>query len=180
MLEELVLTIKCQVASNSIALNLYALLDSGAEGEAFINQQLYNIIRQWLQPKVLKLKNFIVISDHDNKKTDMLRKIFQTNLVINKWCISTWFFFCNISHHDILLDCKWFEKNEILIDYSNQKLIWSDNTVYSTQKDITISQKKLVTSQSIISSHQKNVNHQEKNMIKQVKKKQKKFKIRIL
>ena len=45
MLRELVLIINCQVTSNDIALNLYALLDSEAEDKVFINQQLYNIIK---------------------------------------------------------------------------------------------------------------------------------------
>ena len=37
MLEELALTISYKVASNSIALNLYTLLDSKTESKAFIN-----------------------------------------------------------------------------------------------------------------------------------------------
>ena len=88
ILKELALTINCQVTSNSIALNLYALLNLEAKDKAFINQQLYDIIKQQLQLKILKLKNFIAISDYNNKKTSSLKKIFQTNLVINKQYIS--------------------------------------------------------------------------------------------
>ena len=98
---------KCRIASNDIALNLSALMNSGAGGESFINQRLYDIIKQRLQFKFFKLKGAgVAISDHDNKKTDTLSKIFQASLVIDKRRIFTWFFFCDTGRHDILLGRK--------------------------------------------------------------------------
>lgn len=170
----------CRIASNGIALNLSALMDSGAGGEAFINQRLYDVIKQRLQPKFFKLKGSeVAISGYNNKKTGILSKIFQASLVIDKRCISTWFFFCDTGHHDILIGHKWFEKTGTLLDCANQKLVWPNDAIYNAQKDVTISQKELVLP-PVVPSHQEDVNRRDRNMAKEVKKEKKEFKLRIL
>ena len=81
---------KCRIASNDIILNLSALMNFKADDESFINQRLYDIIKQRLQLKFFKFKETeVAISDHDNKKTNTLSKIFQTSLVIDKRRIFT-------------------------------------------------------------------------------------------
>ena len=81
---------KYRIVNNDIVLNLSTLMNSEANDESFINQRLYDIIKQRLQLKFFKLKEAeVAISDHDNKKTDTLSKIFQTSLVIDKRRIFT-------------------------------------------------------------------------------------------
>ena len=58
-----------------------------------------------------------------------------------------------MSRYNILIERKWFEKTKVLIDYFNQKLIWSEEAQYQTSKNLMILRWEIQLSK-LISEHQ--------------------------
>jgi hypothetical protein len=114
------------------------LLDSGANGEAFISSKFYKPIKERLNPTLHKLPQAIQITSYNNQPTDTLRRAFQTDVLIDGRRTSTWFFFCDTGKHDVLLGRHWFKKTGALIDCKNRRLVWPDEAPYEASHQIVV------------------------------------------
>ena len=122
------LTFNCQLAVNELTLNVTVLLNTDAEGEAFIHKRHLNFVIKQFQLYVRIAQRPVLLADYNNQNSEMISRAFTANLMIEGRWILTHFLFCNTGRHDILIERKWFEKTKVLIDCCNRKLIWSEET----------------------------------------------------
>jgi hypothetical protein len=120
-----------------------ALLDTGANGEAFIRSELYDAIKRRLRPTIHKLKKPIQITGHHNQVTGELKRYFQVDLAIDGRRVPTWFFFCNTGRHDIILGKHWFAKTDTAIHCGTSKLIWPSEAPYDPSRKLTVPRNRL-------------------------------------
>ena len=70
------MTKKAHLTARGISLEVTTLLDTGANGEAFINTRFYKPIKERLGPTFYKLSQGVQVTGHNNQPTDTLRRAF--------------------------------------------------------------------------------------------------------
>ena len=138
ILEESSLTFNCRLAANELALNVTVLLNTDAEGEAFIHKRHLDFVIKQFQLYVRIAQRPVPLADYNNQNSKVIFRAFTANLMIDERQILTHFLFCNTGRHDILIERKWFEKTKVLINCCNQKLIWSEKAQYQASKDLVV------------------------------------------
>ena len=137
------LTFNYRLVANGLALNITALSDTGAGGEAFIHKRHLDFVIKRLQLYVRTAQRPVPLAGYNNQNSEVISRAFTANLVIDGRQIPTHFLFCNTGRHDILIGRKWFEKTKVLIDCFNRKLIWPDKAQYQANRDLTVPRQEL-------------------------------------
>ena len=137
------LTWKCRLAANGLAMNIAALLDTGAAGEAFIHKKHFGFVEKRLQLYIRTAQKPVPLAGYNNQNAEVISRAFTANLVIDGRRILTHFLFCDTGRHDVLIGRKWFEKTRVLIDCFNRKLIWPDEAQYQASKDLVVPRQEL-------------------------------------
>ena len=106
ILEEPSLTFNCQLAANELALNVTALLNTDAEGEAFIHKRHLDFVIKRFQLYVRTAQRPVPLAGYNNQNSEVIFRAFTANLVIERRQILTHFLFCNTGRHDILIERK--------------------------------------------------------------------------
>ena len=143
ILKESSLIFNYWLAVNELTLNVTVLLNTDAEGEAFIHKRHLDFFIKQFQLYVRTAQRSVPLADYNNQNSEVIFRAFTANLIIDERQILTHFLFCNTGRHDILIKRKWFKKTKILIDCCNQKLIWSEKAQYQASKDLVVSRRKI-------------------------------------
>ena len=138
ILEGSSLTFNCWFAVNELTLNITALLNTDAEDKAFIHKRHLDFVIKQLHLYVRTAQRSVSQVDYNNQNSEVIFRAFTANLMIDERWILTHFLFCNTGRHNILIERKWFKKTKVLIDYFNQKLIWSEKAQYQASKNLIV------------------------------------------
>ena len=122
------LTANYHLSQHGIQFKLNALIDSGADGEAFIHPKLLPAIKKYFQVQILQIKHggISVFGFNDNKHADIIQNVFKLDLLVAGRRTPTWFLVCNTGKHDILLGRIWLAKNRALVDCEDRTIRWKD------------------------------------------------------
>lgn len=132
------MTLRGGLAAKGLELKVSILLDTGANGQAFIHTKWKAVIEKRLQITAQPLPRRIPLSGHDDETTGEASEAIQVTLIIDGRSIPTWFVYCNTGRHDILLGRIWFAKHHVLPDCANHRLIWPDDSRYCAQRRLKI------------------------------------------
>ena len=136
--KEPLLTWNCQLAANSLAIKVAALLDTSTAEKAFIHKKHFEFVKKHLQLYIRTAQRPVLLADYNNQNAEVIFRAFTANLVIDRRQIPTHFLFCNTGRHDVLIRRKWFKKTKVLIDCFNQKLIWPEKAQYQASRDLIV------------------------------------------
>jgi len=96
---------------------------------------------------------------HDSRKTGILDTTFKADLVINRHCVPSVFVFCNMGKHDIIMGHQWYTDNKVLLDCTNQQLIWPDTGgEYNAKHNLVVEGSMYKYSPETQQKHQYNTN----------------------
>ena len=87
-------------------MNITALLDIDAEGEAFIHKRHLDFVIKRFQLYVRTAQRPVPLAGYNNQNSEVIFRAFTANLVIDERQILTHFLFCNTGRHDILIERK--------------------------------------------------------------------------
>ena len=100
------LTFNCRLAANGLTLNVTALLNTGAEDEAFIHKRHLDFVIKQFQLYVRTAQRPVLLAGYNNQNSEVISRAFTANLMIEGRQILTHFLFCNTGRHDILIERK--------------------------------------------------------------------------
>ena len=84
ILEESSLTFNCWLAVNELTLNVTALLNTDAEGEAFIHKRHLNFVIKQLHLYVRTAQRSVSLADYNNQNSEVIFRVFTVNLMIDE------------------------------------------------------------------------------------------------
>ena len=116
------LTWKCRLAANGLAINIAALLDTGAAGEAFIHKKHFGFVKKRLQLYIRTAQKPVPLAGYNNQNTEVISRAFTANLVIDGRRILI--HFRDTGRHNVLIGRKWFKKTRVLNDI---ELAWNQS-----------------------------------------------------
>ena len=112
------------VYTNGKSISLSIMVDTGANGYAFINKRTSSFTRKMLGYSRTKLVEPIPVTGFNKNYKHHLTYITTTNLYLNRRTeLEVSFLELDISAHNIILGRKWLEENNILVNYRRRRLL---------------------------------------------------------
>ena len=146
-------TKRVQLTNHDLMLAANALLDSGANGEAFIHPRSTHILQNRLHLKPRCLPNPLQLRAYNGTNTEAVQEYYEADLLVDGRRIPSRLLVCDTGHHDIILGRTWFIKANALIDCMNRCLHWLDDQPYDAVRRLRIPRSELFTQPSC-SDHQ--------------------------
>ena len=113
---------------NGIAFQFKALIDCGANGYAFINQEKAKELQEKIHCPKETLAQTIPVTGFDGNQAKGIQQVTQANIYINRQIITQ----CpllelNINQYNIILGRKWLAYHNVRPDCRRQRLIWPED-----------------------------------------------------
>ena len=122
------LTMPCTISANGLGIKSSSLIDTGANGYAFIDTKLAQLAEQFLgvEPQPLPLP--CTVRGFDGKPAESAKKYIDVLLLIDGRAIKAPMIILNLGDHDIILGRKWAAHADVLVDCRRRRLIWPKNS----------------------------------------------------
>ena len=134
-------TLPCRLAANGLAMNVTALIDTGANGEVFIHTKHFDFVEKRLRVYIRTARKPVSLTGYDNKHSESISRVFTANLVIEGRRVETHFIFCDTGRHDLFVGRRWLAKTKALADCANRRLVWLEEPPYQASKDLVVPRK---------------------------------------
>ena len=122
------LTMEVLLLWNGFAYQVQALIDSGANGYALIQDTLLSKLSSFLKPCIYKLPTIIRVNGYNGQPGTPITHYCHLNLSIDGRVQSyTPFLITSLGAYGIMLGRKWLKEHRVLLDAANQRLHWPDD-----------------------------------------------------
>jgi len=153
------LTVPCTLGKDGYAISLKALIDSGANGFAFMSPLLAHDLMNHLRIKTTRLPHPVLVKGYDGQVRKKITRILRVSLTINGRCqLNTPFLILELGNHEVILGRSWLALFGALVDARNHCLHWPKEypPVYNAKKEIRIPRTSLLP-KPILTDHQADV-----------------------
>ena len=121
-------TSPCIISQNGIGLQTRALVDSGANGFAFLNTRFAVELAKKLNVRAKKLPRAIKVKGYDGGTPGQITHLLVLSLKLDgRSFVDLPFCILDLGSHDLILGRKFFAHFKILIDCSNNRLQWPEH-----------------------------------------------------
>lgn len=118
------LTTFCTLSKNGFCHKIPGLLDSGANGYAFIDDNLLKNISSFLKPFISPLPNPIPVKGYNGTRGTPITHYCFLNLTVDRRIHSfTPFLITSLGNHGVILGRLWLAEHRVLLDAANRRLI---------------------------------------------------------
>jgi transposase InsO family protein len=119
------MTVSCTLSKNGIAHQLPGLIDSGANGYAFVDGTLLKSVSRFFKPFISPLPSPIPVKGYNGQNGAPITHYAVLNLTIDRRIQSfTPFLITSLGNHGLILGRSWLAEHKILLDSARRKLIW--------------------------------------------------------
>ena len=119
------LTVPCTLAKNGIGIDLDILVDTGANGFAFIDATLANQLCESLSLQLTALPRAIQAKGYDGRKGQVASHCLTLNLILEgRRQYNILFIVLQLRVHEAILGRKWLEYFHVNLDIAKRRLIW--------------------------------------------------------
>ncbi|RKF84345.1 hypothetical protein GcM1_109003, partial [Golovinomyces cichoracearum] len=141
------MVLPCALSKLGIGYRVSALIDSGANGYAFISRSLLMKISRMLKPHKQSLDSSISVKGFNGVAGRPITHFVTLNLTIDH----------HLDNCDLILGRQWLAHHQVLPDYSRRQLIWprSYPPTFSCSRQIVL---QLNSKSSVNSEHQRDAN----------------------
>ena len=115
------------ISSNGLGIKTRTLIDTRANGYAFINTEFAALATRFLNTKPQRLPTLYNIRGFDGKIAQLITDYMELTLLINGRQIKVPMLVIRLGGQDMILGRKWAAKTGVLIDYKNRQLIWLED-----------------------------------------------------
>jgi predicted N-acyltransferase len=116
-------TFPCTISSNGLGIKTRTLIDTRANGYAFINTDFAAIAIRFLDTKVQQLPTPYNVRGFDSKTTQPITDYMELTLLIDRRQIKVPMLVIRLGGQDMILGRKWAAKTGVLINCKNRQLI---------------------------------------------------------
>ena len=121
-------TIPCTISRNGHGIDLHALVDTGANGFAFIDTACAIDTAKFLNIKTTPLKEPIAVKGFDGNRGHAVTHILSLNLSIDgRRQTNVPFCILDLGNHDIILGLKWMDYFNIWLNPRSRTLVWPND-----------------------------------------------------
>jgi hypothetical protein len=114
-----------QIGKNGYVVQTDSLVDTGANGYAFINTDFAIQLAKFCQARAIRLKDPCFVKGYDGKTKEQVTHVIFLNLRLNgRRFKDIPFLIANLGSQQIILGRKWLSEHDIWLDVKNQRLIW--------------------------------------------------------
>ena len=121
-------SISCTISRNGYGIDLHSLIDSGANGFAFMNASFAIEATKFLNVKPVQLKRPIPVKGFDGERGNTITHILILHLTIDgrrqediPFCL------LDLGNHDVILGLKWMAYFDIWLNPRDRRLVWPDD-----------------------------------------------------
>jgi predicted aspartyl protease/transposase InsO family protein len=140
--------VKAQIVSNGYSIATKALIDTGANGFAFIDTRFALLVGKHFGLKSIRLKKQCTVRGYDDKNSTPITHALPVNLMIDgRRQLKIPMLAVNLGKHDIILGRQWLKKYGILPDCSRNRLLWPEDRTFPdevTQKGTIVLPKRIL------------------------------------
>ena len=151
----------CTISANGLGIKSSSLIDTGANGYAFIDTKLAQLAEQFLgvEPQPLPLP--CTVRGFDGKPAESAKKYIDVLLLIDGRAIKAPMIILNLGDHDIILGRKWAAHADVLVDCRRRRLIWPKNSPKTARYSHIISTSQQQLEKQTNKKHQKDANRRD-------------------
>ena len=123
-------TVPCTLAKNGIGVDLDTLVDTGANGFAFMDTELADQLCKGLGLTLTPLPHMIIAKGYDGRKGPAVTHYLTMNLILNghhQYNIP--FIILKLGIHEVILGRKWLEYFHVNPDVAGRRLVWPPENV---------------------------------------------------
>lgn len=153
------LTVPCTLTNNGCAISIKTLIDSGANGFAFMSPLLATDLMDRFQIKPTRLQHPIIVKGYDGQVRKKITRILRIHLTIDgRRQYNLPFLLLDLGNHEIILGRTWLAYFGVLVDARNQCLRWPKEhpPSYLAGKEVRIPRSSLIP-RKIRPEHQEEV-----------------------
>ena len=116
-------TFPCTISSNRLGIKTRTLINTRANGYAFINTEFATLATRFLNTKTQQLLILCNIRGFNSKIAQLITDYIKLILLINRRQIKVLILVIRLRGQDMILGRKWAAKTRVLINYKNRQLI---------------------------------------------------------
>jgi hypothetical protein len=117
-------TIPICLAKNSLSITSRALIDTGANRLAFINQYLARLLVQHFQTTLVTLDDPLQVKGFNGSEAEPIKHALVIHLLVDRrQRIDMPFLVTGLGKHEVILRSQWLAENQILPNYYRRQLI---------------------------------------------------------
>jgi len=120
-------TFPCTISSNRLRIKTRTLINTRANGYAFINTKFAALATRFLDTKTQRLLILCNIRGFNSKIAQLITNYMELTLLINGRQIKVLILVIQLRGQDMILGRKWAAKTGVLIDCKNRQLIWLED-----------------------------------------------------
>jgi predicted aspartyl protease len=120
-------TVPCTLSRHGYGVKSSALVDTGANGFAFINRSFATELSKFLDIQPVQIPNTLSIQGYDGKQATTVSHALILHLTIDKRRqTSIPFYILDIGTHDIILGLKWMDYFNLWLNPRQKRIIWPE------------------------------------------------------
>ena len=120
-------TLPYTISSNGLGIKTRTLIDTGANGYAFIDTDFVAIATRFLDTKVQRLPAACNVRGFDGKIAQPITDYVELTMLINRRRLKVHMLVVKLGGQDMILGRKWAAETGVLIDCKNRQLIWLED-----------------------------------------------------
>ena len=120
-------TFLCTISSNRLGIKTRTLINTRANGYAFINTEFAALATRFLNTKTQQLFTPCNIRGFNGKIAQLITDYMELTLLIDRRQIKVLMLVVRLRGQDIILGCKWAAETGVLINCKNRQLIWLED-----------------------------------------------------
>jgi hypothetical protein len=120
-------TFLCTISSNGLGIKTRTLINTRANGYAFINTEFAALATRFLNTKLQRLLILCNIRGFDSKIAQPITDYIELTLLIDGRQIKVLILVVRLRGQDMILGRKWAVETGVLIDCKNRQLIWLED-----------------------------------------------------
>jgi hypothetical protein len=120
-------TFPCTISSNGLGIKTRTLIDTRANGYAFIDTDFVALATRFLDTKVQRLPAACNVRGFDGKIAQPITDYVELTMLIDGRQLKVHMLVVKLGGQDMILGRKWAAETGVLIDCKNRQLIWPED-----------------------------------------------------
>jgi predicted aspartyl protease len=154
-------TVPCTLSRKGYGVRSSALVDTGANGFAFINRSFATELSKFLNIQPVQIPNSLSIQGYDGKKATTVSHALIVHLTIDKRRQTNIpFYILDLGNHDIILGLRWMDYFNIWLNPRQKRLVWPKDVGRLAPRPIhreIIAERLAIGSRTVHPAHQQDV-----------------------
>lgn len=166
------LTVPIQLAKNGLSICTQALVDTGANGFAFLDIFLAERLVKHFHYHVLPLKQPCKVKGFDGRVENAITHLMILSVVVDKRVMYNLpFLIVRLGKHDVILGRMWLARYNVMVDCNRRRLLWPEEVTLReeirTKQFTPIPKKLLLRNREVEIQHQKDADRRDRAMEQQ-------------